>query len=314
MALACRPPPPRGADAAEPLQEPLLEGPAAGGPGPSWVQRAAAWHGPNPTVVLMAFTLLAGCALVADQRVQSVKAGAAAGSPAAAVALAETTGSEPAFGLGLPPGSEGPGGGVDRLFALGLVVVGLLACQHLWEKVLALALARAVRSLGEKGIVVEVDPRKVRARMFSGRFEVRDCTVHVPGTCRCDHGSGGDITLRLRRLAADVAVGALLRSGGGKVEVRELRVAGIDTIAGDQGARSIPKGPRKTERAEGACALDVRKVAIEGIGSKFTSKLRGAAASVQYDNFGQEKGVSALGDTLSALVMAIVEVVVKTDG
>merc|ERR1712039_63378 len=94
--------------------------------------------------------------------------------------------------------------------------------------------AGAIRSLNKKGIIVEVELKKMRTWMFFGHFVLRNCIVHIPGSCRCARNSNKDITLRVRSLAADLAVGKLLCSGGRKVEVRDFQVEGVDAVVKEQ--------------------------------------------------------------------------------
>lgn len=282
----------------------LLDGPsseaAAAAGGRRWAQRAASWHGPDPSLALMLVLALAGCACCMEQRWR-VK-GRPSTQPGAAAADLAAMGSD---GLG-PEAAAGQAQPGPVLVAILATTLGAIICQYISEKLAVNLVAEAFQGMKQLGIVLE--RRSARAWICPGRLTLRNCIVRNP------EGYRGDYLLLVRGVTAEVGVWRLLSSLGSDVRLRRLCVEDVDVVLEESG---LPAGGRSNVEAM-LCELSnqqksqprtgrrlhVGEVTIKSVGVQVGSH-RTLLPDICFDDFSAATGADSARGAAAALVAAV---------
>uniref|UniRef100_A0A7S1SF73 Uncharacterized protein n=1 Tax=Alexandrium catenella TaxID=2925 RepID=A0A7S1SF73_ALECA len=283
----------------------LLQSPAAnaGTPprGGSMAQRAAGWHGPDPSLALMLVLAFAGCASLMRQ------AKGRPSAPSVATDLAAMGGGDLGLETDTSPGQPGP-----VLVAVVATALCAIVCQYVSEKLAVNLVAQAFQGMKELGLSLE--RRSARAWICPGRLSLRNCTVRNPD------GYRGDCLLLARGVVADVGVWRLLRSLGNDVHVKRLCIEDVDVALEETG---IPAGGRcnlevlldalsNQQKSESRTKrrFHVGEVVIKNVGVQ-AGGCRTRLADLRFDDFtaatGADSGSGAAGALVAAVARAALE-------
>jgi len=279
----------------------LLEGPSSDANlpprGRRWVQRAASWHGPDPSLVLTLVFALAGCSCLVEQRWRQGK-----GRPPAAAAPTDLA----AVGTGpLPSGAEGLGQPGPVLAAFLATLVGAIICQYVSEKLAVNVVADTLQGMKQLGL--RVDRRSARAWLCPTRLSLRNCVVLNPKGYRGDH------LLLVRGVTADLGLWRLVRSLGTEVSVRKLCLEDVDVVLEEGG---LPASGRSNVQAvletikdrksqpRTRCRLHVGEVAIKNVGVQ-VGRERTVLADIRFNDLSAATGAVSAQGAAAALAAAV---------
>lgn len=288
--------------------------------GPSILQRAAGQHWPDPSKTLILLLALSGGTLLLANSRSSAAGTTSGGSDGAAVVAAVTGTSQvdlspanlgfaPVLGVS-PLGVSQPDVSMVVLFAGAAVVVALLVCQYLSEKLFKLFLIHAVRGLEASRLGLVVELGRLRTWIFLRRFEMRGLSVHNPEGYHSDH------MIRFRRALADFDLQSCLSSLGGEVVIPTLRLDGVTCIVEEHAASNrseektnvqdvlarsayVAKSPSSKPR------LLIRKVVITDVSASVVGGACTALPNMTYTDFCAEMEADSLDKVVDALVMEI---------
>lgn len=195
------------------LAAPLLEGVQPRRERSSFVKRLAGWHGPDPTIALMACLALAACTWVADSQKEHWRASATV------LTAAEERPQEVAtpFLAWSRPGCE-----PILLVLSSVILVSLLIAQFLSERLISSMVAEAVATACQRRFGCALILSHFRVWPLLGRLVSNRCILQNPA------GFQGDCLVLVRRVSCWGHWLTLLNPWSHSVEIEELRLEDID--------------------------------------------------------------------------------------
>lgn len=297
------------------LLESARESPGGAGGGRAWLQRGAAWRGPDPTVALALVLALAGAACLAEQRLRRAEgrptelavapaaadlAATAAASAAAAAGLSAGGSLDPEFAAG----SGGQPGPISA--ALLAILLGSIFCQYLSEQLAVRAVMGALQGMEQLGLRLAAG--SVRSWVFLGRLSVRNCVAQNP------EGYGGDCLLLVRGATAHLDVWRLVRSLGSNLDVQKLCLEDVDVFLEEGGHAAYGRpnvetilealSSQQREQPRTRHRLRVGQVVIKNVGVQARG-VRTPVADAEYSDFSAASGAESASGAIAALVAAI---------
>lgn len=269
------------------LHAPFLDGDKVGRK--SLVQRAAGLHWPDPTGAALLLAGLAGSACLVDR----------ARGPQAGFAVSLSAG-------GAPAQRDGLSSSMMLLCIAGALLLIALACQFVFEKVLARAVSQAVNKLLVNCSDFPVELGRMRVWVFPGRVEIRNIFVRSPA------GYKSDTLLHLRALSADCNLARCFRRflKGASPEIRSLQLQGLEVFTEKGGVSGVQSNLQEAiTRFEDAQvsnmkpSLFIRKVSVldvvvKKVGCPGCTKL----ANIEHADFSNQEEVCSAHQAMVVLL------------
>lgn len=281
------------------LHAPFLDGDKAGRK--SLVQRAAGLHWPDPTGAALLLAGLAGSACLVDRaRGPQAEAGFAVSLSAG----------------GAPAQRDGLSSSMMLLCFAGALFLIALACQFVFEKVLARAVSQAVNKLMVNCSDFPVELGRMRVWVFPGRVEIRNICVRNPA------GYKSDTLLRLRSLSADCNLARCFRRflKGAPPEIRSLQLQGLEVFTEKGGVSGVQSNLQEAiTRFEDAQvssvkpSLFIRKVSVldlvaKKVGCPGCTKL----ANIEHADFSNQEEVCSAHQAMVVLLKQLERSVISS--